>query len=247
MAKAKADASHVTGVTDKPESTCDRCSPTEALNILIPTFEPTAAAAELTRAIHDGPERCRLYCDGDVVKPHFAPRLMVVARFDDKEWRWTADIVSAVGEAWEKPDKPVYKWGTRDELEAAPYQWELEVDKVKALLPQPKPELEKPWPTVSGSVNWSPSAILTPATPTDAPQTKLTEEEIRYLSGATLKPGAEKVIREFAYQEFGDWRNVKPATIKAAAKDNKEFREAVFIFPSDSTWSRALDRKDRKK
>jgi hypothetical protein len=75
----------------------------------------------------------------------------------------------------------------------------------------------------------------------------LTEEEIRYLSGATLKPGAEKSIREFAYQAFGDWRNAKPATIKAAAKNNKEFRETVLIFPSDSTWSRALGRKGRKK
>jgi hypothetical protein len=125
-------------------------------------------------------------------------------------------------------------WGKVEELQAAA---EARAEAV----------LEKPWPPVFGSVNWSPSAILAPATPTTTLQTKLTEEEIRYLSGTTLKPGAERGIREFAYRKFGDWRNVKPATIKAAAKDNKEFSEAVLIFPSDSTWSRALGRKGRKK
>jgi len=141
----------------------ERCSPTEALELLMRGgLSAPAAAKRLTDAIHD-PDICRLWCDCKLVKPHFAVRLMVEPRYDEDEGRWMARIVSAVGEAWEKPDKPVYKWGTKDELEAAPYDWKLDVDEVKALRPQP--ELERPWPTVSGSVNWTPPAILAPATP----------------------------------------------------------------------------------
>ena len=111
----------------------------EALNLLVPPLEPMEAADRLTQAIHEGD--CWPICDGDVVPAHFRKRLMVVARIDP-DGRWTADIVSAVGEAWMKPDKPVYKWGTKDELEAAPYQWEFDVDQVKALLPQPDTKAE---------------------------------------------------------------------------------------------------------
>ena len=72
-------------------------------------------ADRLTQAIH---RNSRLYCDGVVVPAHFRKRLMVVARVDP-DGRWTAAIVSAVREAWEKPS----------------YQWEFDVDEVVALLP----------------------------------------------------------------------------------------------------------------
>jgi len=98
-----------------------RCSPTDALNLLIPAFEPMEAAAKLTQAIHEG---ARLYCDGVVVPAHFRKRLMVVARLDP-DGRWTAEIVSAVREAWEKPF----------------YQWEFETERVTALL-QPDTKAE---------------------------------------------------------------------------------------------------------
>jgi hypothetical protein len=109
-----------------------RCSPTKALNLLRREFSAMAAARMLTNAVHDNV--CRLYCDGKVVPAHFRVRLMVEPHCDS-DGRWTARIVSAVGEAWEKPDKPVYKWGTKDELEAAPYRWEFDLDEVAALLP----------------------------------------------------------------------------------------------------------------
>jgi hypothetical protein len=93
-----------------------RCSPTQAVNLLRREFSVMVAARQLTNAIHDNV--CRLYCDGVVVEPHIAVRLMVVAR-PDPDGRWTATIVSAVREAWEKPS----------------YQWEFDVDEVVALLP----------------------------------------------------------------------------------------------------------------
>src|SRR5262245_28899301 len=94
-----------------------RCSETEALNLLRPgRFSPRAAAKRLTDGIHD-PDVCRLWCDGKLVPPDFVERLKVVARLDDG--RWTARIVSAVGEAWEK----------------ASYHWEFDVDEVLTLLP----------------------------------------------------------------------------------------------------------------
>jgi len=93
-----------------------RCSPNQAVNLLRREFSAMAAARVLTNAIHDNV--CRLYCDGVVIKSDFAVRLMVEPRLDD-DGRWTATIVSAVREAWERPS----------------YQWEFDVDEVVALLP----------------------------------------------------------------------------------------------------------------
>jgi hypothetical protein len=127
-----------------------RCTPTEALKLLRRGgFSPRAAARELTTGIHD-PDVCRLWADSVLVPVNFVDRLKVVVRLEDG--RWTADIVSAVNEAW---DRPVYKqifeleivegievYGElvhRDVLKTItvepPYQWELDVDEVVALLP----------------------------------------------------------------------------------------------------------------
>src|SRR5262249_16922242 len=93
----------------------------------------------LTDAIHKKPI---LYCEGVVVPANFRPRLMVVARFDP-DGRWTADIVSAVGEAWERPAEitkvveGVEIFGERvfEEIIRPPYEWKLDVDEVVTLLP----------------------------------------------------------------------------------------------------------------
>jgi hypothetical protein len=95
-----------------------RCSPTDALNLLIPAFAPMAAAAELTRAVHDN--RCRLYCNGIVIASHIAPRLMVVAQ-PENDGRWTARIVGTFAMGGVKPTDV----------------WEFEIDDVKALLSKP--------------------------------------------------------------------------------------------------------------
>jgi hypothetical protein len=167
----------------------ERCSPTDALNLLIPAFEPMKAADRLEHAVHEG---ARLYCDGQIVPARFRKRLMVVAT-GEPDGRWTADIVSAVGEAWDQPayedvttkeivegvevfGEIVFKEVVRTIMTKPPYRWEFEVDQVKVLLPQA--ELEKPWPTVSGNVNWTPLAILAPATPPPEPDpTPETESE----------------------------------------------------------------------
>jgi len=125
-----------------------RCSPTDALNLLIPAFEPTAAAAKLTRAIHKGD--CWPICNSVKVESHILGMLRVVTRLEN-DGSWTAPI---------KGNFPV--GGVLPE-----HVWEFEIDEVKALLSQP--ELEKPWPTVSGSLNWTPPATLTPATPLPEP------------------------------------------------------------------------------
>ena len=95
-----------------------RCSPTEALNLLMPAFSPTAAAAKLTRAVHD--ERCQIIGNGRVIKSHIVPRLMVVAQ--RKRRRWRAHIVSIFAVGGVKPTNV----------------WEFEIEQVKALLPQPQ-------------------------------------------------------------------------------------------------------------
>src|SRR5262245_49106838 len=95
-----------------------RCSPTEAVNLLMPAFSPTAAADELTRAIHGG--RCRPYCNGKMIPSNIAPRLMV--EVSENDGRWTACIES-----------------TSFAAEQSTNVWEFEIDEVRALLPRANP------------------------------------------------------------------------------------------------------------
>src|SRR5262249_119757 len=94
-----------------------RCSPTVALNLLIPAFSPMEAAAELTRAVHDG--RCGIICNGVTIQAHIAPRLIVVPQ--PENGRWPARIVGTFAMGGGKPTDV----------------WEFEIDDVNALLPQP--------------------------------------------------------------------------------------------------------------
>jgi hypothetical protein len=75
-----------------------------------------AAAAELTRAIHDN--RCRPYCRGVVIRSNLAPRLIVVAQFEN-DGHWTARIENTSYAAVQPVDV-----------------WEFEIDEVRALLPR---------------------------------------------------------------------------------------------------------------
>jgi hypothetical protein len=108
------------------------------------------AAKKLTDAIHSNPN-FRLWCDGVVVKPHVRVRLMVEPRLDH-DGRWTAAIVSAVREAWERPayegitvkeivegievyGEIVFKEVVKTIMTKPPYHWEFDVDEVVTLLP----------------------------------------------------------------------------------------------------------------
>ena len=193
-----------------------RCSPTDALNLLIPAFEPMKAATRLTDAIHD-PDVCRLWCDSKLVKPHFAVRLMVEPRDDEDEGRWMARIVSAVGEAWDRPaDKQVSSMeftGIKldelggdmvfQEVVKPPYQWEFEIDQVKALLPQQ---------------------------PTTRRKEPREYEEIRQLAARKWPRG---------------YKHIAIRHIIAAANSDEEFKEKVSPFPSRYQFERALDRRKK--
>src|SRR5262249_5549773 len=102
----KKAAKKSTTTHDKPATAVDaaavssRCSPTDALNLLIPALKPRAAAAKLTRAVHDD-DGFPIICNGVVIKDYIAPRLTVVAQ--RKRGRWTGRIVSTFAVGGVKP------------------------------------------------------------------------------------------------------------------------------------------------
>jgi len=102
-----------------------RCSPTQAVNILRREFSAMDSADRLTQAVHRN--KCRLYCNGVVIKAHIAARLMVVPQLDN-DGRWTAHIVGtfAVGGV-----KPTVAMGGEEPEDV----WEFDVDEVVAMLP----------------------------------------------------------------------------------------------------------------
>ena len=101
-----------------------RCSPTEALALLGPDFSPMAAADEMTQAIQTNSSFC-LWCDGVLIKPHIAAIAKVVPMLEP-DGRWIADIEST---------GPGLGWARR-------LPWELEIDEVMALRPQPDTRAE---------------------------------------------------------------------------------------------------------
>jgi len=72
----------------------------------------------------------------------------------------------------------------------------------------------------------------------------LDEDELRLLMGKNEERPTEKEVKRFAFRTFGDWRHVATKNVMAAAKKDKQFRQAFPILPSYSTWLRGLERKD---
>jgi hypothetical protein len=101
-----------------------RCSPTEALALLGPDFSPMAAAHEMMQAIQTN-SSFRLWCDGVLIKPHIAAIAKVVPTLES-DGRWIADIEST---------GPGLGW-------ARGLPWELEIDDVMAVRPQPDTRAE---------------------------------------------------------------------------------------------------------
>jgi hypothetical protein len=101
-----------------------RCSPTKALALLGPGFSPMAAADEMTQAIQTN-SSFRLWCDGVLIKPHIAAIAKVVPKLEP-DGCWIADIEST---------GPGLGW-------ARGLPWELEIDEVMALRPQPDTKAE---------------------------------------------------------------------------------------------------------
>ena len=103
-----------------------RCSLAKAaLELLAPDFTPKEAAARITQAIHDD-DLFPLYCNGEPVKANIRAIAKVVPELKD-DGRWTVDIEST---------------GSRLGWEPGAYNWELEVDAVLALKPEPDTRAE---------------------------------------------------------------------------------------------------------
>jgi hypothetical protein len=101
-----------------------RCSPTEALALLGPDFSPMAAADVMMQAIQTN-SSFRLWCNGAPIKPHIAAIAKVVPTLES-DGRWLADIEST---------GPGLGW-------ARGLPWELEIDDVMALRPEPDTRAE---------------------------------------------------------------------------------------------------------
>jgi hypothetical protein len=100
-----------------------RCTVTKALELLAPELSPLAASEELTRAING--ESCHAYCNGVAIKAHIAAIAKVVPK-QEEDGRLTADILST---------GPRLGW-------VSGLNWELEIDDVMALRPQPDMKVE---------------------------------------------------------------------------------------------------------
>jgi hypothetical protein len=85
------------------------------------------------------------------------------------------------------------------------------------------------------------------AKPTIASQPKLTDEEIRMLSGDDQSlPHERREIRRFAFRKFGDWRDVPVSVVERAAAKDPEFLQRVGgVTPHLSSFKRALPRRKK--
>ena len=107
-----------------------RLSPTEALCLLMASgLSAHDAADRLNTGIRTN--KCRLWCDGNMVPVAYIVTSLVAVARTEADDRWRADVVSSTREPWEKP--------------AASYVFEFEAVEVKALLPPtPEPQPEPP-------------------------------------------------------------------------------------------------------
>jgi hypothetical protein len=113
QAMAGTDANHST--PPRPNSPI---SPTGALKLLLDSTNLSihAAAALLTTAMRTN--ECRLWCNDNLVPPHYIATSLVVVARTEADGRPRADVVSRVREAWVQQD----------------YNFEFDADEVRALL-----------------------------------------------------------------------------------------------------------------
>ena len=103
-----------------------RCSLAQALELLTPDFTPMEAAAKTTQAINEHEhDRFPLYCNGEVVNK--AHRAIAKVVLNEEDGRLIPDIESTASRLGWTPGA---------------YNWELEVDAVLALRPQPDTRAE---------------------------------------------------------------------------------------------------------
>jgi hypothetical protein len=126
-----------------PNGKTGRISVVEALEILQPAYPPPDAAVRLTQATHTN--KCRLWCDGNLLAPGYIARALKIVVDVEKDGRWQGDVVSGtrgLGEWWEPGQ----------------YRWELDAAEVKALLPQAQDKRKRgrppkhPWSIICGEI-----------------------------------------------------------------------------------------------
>ena len=254
-------------------------------------------AAKITQAIHEDDD-FPLYCDGEIVKAHVHAVAKVVPKLEE-DGRWTADIEST---------GPGLGWAR------GAYNWELEVDAVLALKPQPDTRAESAQATAMSAMQMAEAAAAEAASAQtevekartemeqaraerqtaaermeraearleaaearveamkalpikvqlpdkvkvqlvekSAPRrakgqapSQLTEDQIQALMGDVSElSDLKKKIRRYAVKKYREqWRNIEPAAIMKAAKNDKLYEEEVgVVVYSISTFRRALGRK----
>jgi hypothetical protein len=214
-------------------------------------MKPMPACRTLTEAIHDN--LCRLWCDGEVVKPHFVVSLKVVPRLDN-DGRWTADVVSAVREAWERPTfeevtvkkivegievfgEVVFEEVVKTIMTKPPYQWEFDIDEVVALLPvEPEPEQpppDEPNQSEPDESEQEPELGSKQSEP-DKPRRRSSRAQER-----------REAIRNLADKEWpdGGWERLSTERIKRALRPKLEAM-GIDVPKSLDTFNRALGRRD---
>jgi hypothetical protein len=212
----------------------DHLSPTEALCLLMGGGLSAADAADrLNTGMRTN--KCRLWCDGNVVPvAYIVTSLLVVARTEADD-RWRADVVSSTREAWKKP--------------AASYVFEFEADEVKALRPPtpeppppPEPEPKKKVKRIRRRRRRKPKppesekARPPEATP-PAPNQSIAS-----------KSRAQEAIRQFAARAFPHGTDgIELRDLIKAANDDKQFTQTVKPFPHREVFARALGRRPKRK
>jgi hypothetical protein len=99
----------------------------------------------------------------------------------------------------------------------------------------------EPVPALAAQIDHELAALITPAVAETL--AGLSEDDLRLLMGKNEHRPTAREIKRFAFRTFGDWRHVATKNVMAAAKKDKQFRQAFPILPSYSTFLRALDRK----
>src|SRR6266480_2342793 len=154
--------------------------PTGALRLMLssdPNRSIHDAAKDLTDWTHRN--KCRLWCNGNLLPPDYiATSLMIVARIE-ADGRPRADVVSSTREAWVRQA----------------YNFELDADEIRALLPPLKPLPPTPQPNTAsqgeGETRTKPETRI-------KTQAWITEEAGRMKGAGQIS--ADTTITEFALE-----------------------------------------------
>ena len=172
-------------VTDNVVTLSGRCS-LKALELLAPDFTPMEAAAKIEQAIHED-DRFPLYCNGKTVKANIRAIAKVVPE-PKEDGSWTADIVST---------GPGLGWAP------GAYNWELEVDAVLALKPQPDTRAESAQATAMSAMQMAEAAAAEAASAQAEAEKARTEME---QARAERQTAAERMERAEARLEAAEAR-----------------------------------------